>query len=689
MNIKYLTEREEKLGFIPIQRKETIKFLNGLDEIAIDSENSGLDPHLSVPLLISIGNAELQIVIDTTTIPISFLNEIENVEDKLFIGQNIKYDAKIFLVNGFEMKKVYCTQITEQTLRMGIRGGNGLEDIKQRRIGKAYEVSKDTRMEFVGQTKKMVFRPDHITYAAEDVADLIAIKEAQLKHTDKLGHKWFLETVEFPLTLYLAKTEIEGVSINKDKWEEIIESNKAKKQELTFAMDKEIKGLGNTFPGLRKPIYQRKRQIDEVVYLGLFGDDITKESKNLGNISYGSDKQIKQIFRDISAPIPKHDSGANKGKETTGKDALANYVVENPSTELKQFIYYFIDYQEIKKRLDSFGTKYLQKVNKVTGKLHTLYRQCGTATGRFASGGGRNDPDKVNSQQIPKEAKYRHCFGEEEGYNVLTIDLSGAELVILASLANDTYLKTILDDPHSPLATGCYNALIKYILNTFPESRWMEELTDLLRDKERAQQAIRDGYFTITKKTSKDLRDSFKAVIYGLSYGASNKKVAYTLKIPESYADTIVAALKRQIPAVFKFLDASSKFGVANGYIILSERSKNRRWFKEIIDAKRYGAQPDFNVKSAVERECKNSPIQGAQAAMMKEASVRIYEYIEANNIDAIPLFFVHDELVIKFKNDLQDFPEAIKKILCDTCNLYLDGLTMDAEYSVCETWDK
>ena len=200
--------------------------------------------------------------------------------------------------------------------------------------------------------------------------------------------------------------------------------------------------------------------------------------------------------------------------------------------------------------------------NPVTNKLHTIYRQCGTATGRFASGGGKYEKDKINSQQIPKEKEYRNCFCEEEGYNILTIDLSGAELVILASLSGDEYLKTILDDPHSPLATAAYNKVIQYILNTFPESRWMDELTELLRTEDRARQAIKDRSFTITKSTSKDLRDSFKAVIYGLSYGASEHKVAYTLKIPLDYAKLMVEALENTIPTTFDYLDRASKFGV-------------------------------------------------------------------------------------------------------------------------------
>jgi DNA polymerase I-like protein with 3'-5' exonuclease and polymerase domains len=684
LNIVYITNRKNTFGFDTGTMEDVVEYCSKLDEIPIDIEASGLDPYLSIPLLISIGDKNKQFVIDVTTI--TDFSKINQLNSKRFIGQNIKYDGKVLRNYGIKFNKVYDTLIAEQTIRKGVKGGNSLDKIKFRYLKKEYEVSKDIRNEFIGKNKQFSFRKDHIIYSAEDVLDLELIKEHQEKWLDRHKVKDWVYNVEFPLIIGLIETENEGITLNQDKWKEIINVNKAKKLELERAMDKELFKLGNfLYPNILQRFRFPERNKITVEQPDLFGSSTFTENKNVKNINYSSDKKIKEIFRATGQQVP---TNKDTGKDTTGADALKTFIVLYPETPLKEFLKYFIEFQTVDKNISSFGENFIKMINPVTKRLHTLYRQNGADTGRFQSGDTRNN--FINSQQIPKDKRYRECFCELEGYNILTIDLSGAELVILASLSGDKTLAKILDDPHSPLATASYNEIIKFILNNMPERRIKSELIELLGSEERASEAMDKGEFTITKKTAKDLRDPFKSVIYGLAYGASAQRVAEVLSVPLDYAELIIIALRREIPDVFLYLDKASNFGLANGFITLCDRANNRRWFKDVVDAQRYGYELDNRIIGSVKRASKNSPIQGTQACMVKESAVNIYNYIWDNDIDANILLYVHDELVIRYPENMEEFPEQIKKILCDTCNLFLEnGMTMDAEYDVKNTWTK
>lgn len=684
LNIVYITNRETALGFNEGTIQDVIDYCSKLENIPLDIEASSLDPYLAVPLLISIGDKHKQFVIDVTTV--EDFTRLEELTDKTFIGHNIKYDAKVLATHGIKFKHIYDSLIVEQTIRKGLKGGNRLDEVKLRYLKKEYEVNKAIRNEFIGATKNFEFNRNHIIYSAEDVVDLEDIVEHQAKWIEKHGLSDWLYKVEFPLCIGLVKTENEGLTLDTEKWEALTLENKKKKFVLEKEMDEDLAELANTYyPGLGKRFKFKPRQKEVIEQPDMFGGSTFKENKNVNNVNFSSEKQVKQIFHACGEPIPRN---KDTDKETTGADALKSHLIKVEGLLLEPFLRKLIDFQTINKNISSFGDNFIKMINPVTNRLHTLYRQAGADTGRFQSGDTKNN--FFNSQQIPKDKRYRECFARQEGYNILTIDLSGAELVILASLAEDDRLAGILEDPHSPLATVCYAAVLKHITEIYNGLSMRDELAKILGSEERAEEYIQSGKFIITKKNAKDLRDSFKAVIYGLAYGATAMRVAEVLAIPMDYAEIIVNTLRREIPKTFAYLDRNSMFGVQNGFITLCDRAKTRRWFKDVVDAKRYHFELDFKIINKIKRECKNSPIQGTQACMVKESAVKIYKYIEDNSIDANILMYIHDELVLRYPKDNESFPEDIRKILCDTCNLYLkNGMKMDAEYDIKETWTK
>jgi DNA polymerase-1 len=285
-------------------------------------------------------------------------------------------------------------------------------------------------------------------------------------------------------------------------------------------------------------------------------------------------------------------------------------------------------------------------ISKVTGLLHTTYKQCFTDTGRLSSGDSKTG--KVNIQQVPKLKKLRKCFKYLAGYKILTIDLAQAELVFLSSKAQDKKLMELnKGDIHSYLATKAWRKILG------------------------------DETYIVSQTENTDKRTEFKNVVYGAVYGAGVQKIAETMNISLAQAELVMQSLREELPDTFKYMDNASKFAVDNGYIEFSKRTHSRRWF------------PDRSRKfiGKVKRAAINAPLQGECADAIKEAMVEVSKHIKRNSIDAKLLLQAHDELVYAFKDD--DFPEVVKYIMTSTVNEYLEGVEMNATYHVEETWIK
>ncbi len=266
-------------------------------------------------------------------------------------------------------------------------------------------------------------------------------------------------------------------------------------------------------------------------------------------------------------------------------------------------------------------------------------------------------------------------------------------------------------DIHGYLATACYIELLKalrsYILSTKEgiKHHHILEVQKLLsgkKDNEKitydlAQKIltefVEEGVaITINKKEFGWVRDNFKSVVYGLIYGATAKRISEVLNLTKNQGEIVLRIMNRELPTTFKYLDGVAKTAVKDGYVILSERTKARRWFSDVLDSKANGIELSFGLKGNVEREAKNAPIQATNAFIIKEAIVRIEnEYIRPNNIDARLLMTVHDELVYKFPESmLEEFPAEISRILTNTAESYLmDGISMGNAMHVADTWYK
>lgn len=614
---------------------ELIDFMNNNEELCIDTETNSLDTLTAELYLVSIGNEERQYVIDATSIPIDFLN---NYSHMLWVGHNIKYDYCIFKMRGITLYNMYDTMIVEQRLGMGSGRRNALDVVIKRRLGIDLKMNKEeTRGSFT--SFKGIFNTNQIIYSGEDSEHLLKIKRIQKPLIEKFEMEFLIYGIELPLIKILADCELRGLVIDREKWIEIIKQKEQEERDLKKKLDEILK----------------QSQYSSTLFT-LFNKTIGKKSLGLWSqklsVNYNSSSQIKRIFTTFGESIPtgtrKNKEGEFEATETVGVKNIQLYLKQKPESSLKEFLEVFIKYKKVQKHLSSFGYNYLDMISTKTGRLHTIYKQCFTETGRLSCGDTAG-AGKPNLQQIPKLKKLRQCFGYLPGYKILTIDLTGAELVILGSKAQDFKLIELNEgDMHSYLATKAW------------------------------QKILNDETYVISQEQNKDKRTEFKNVNYGILYGAGVRKIAETLNISLEQAEKVDAVLRSEIPRTFDYMDTVSKQAVEDGFIVFNKRTNSRRWF---VDRSRKNL-------GRIKRAAINSPIQGSQADMIKEAMVELHKQLpELLTDDAQFLMQVHDELVFAFKDDA--FPEKVKSVLLDTSNKYLEGVKMKAGYIVENTWDK
>lgn len=669
--IYFVTGRDQpNVSFTPAKVNDVASFMMFRKEICLDIEANGLDPYLTTPLLVVIGDRYDQYVIDINGISGEAKKRIaELLETQKVIGHNLKYDYKVLKAQlGWEFRDVWDTMIAEQRLVMGASKEDGvsagLEATLKRRLKKELPQPKSTRNEFLAMDRKSLFDDRHVEYAAGDVGFLMDVVDEQKRLLEKFGQTWFVRDIEMKLVPILGDMELEGMVFDQEAWLKRLDIDHFRKLDLEQQMDAEIRKLSKDYPQVLGGRYTRKRKQCVVEQHSLFGKPVKYESENKGNINYGSSKQVLEIFNRLDI-VPPQD---NKGKPTLAADQVEQWLLDAPDTNpLYQFMTYFQEYQKMKKAVSSYGEDWIDNfVNPVTGKVHTEFRQCGTKTGRFACGSTSNG--KPNFQQMPRSDLYRNCFGTRHGYKIVGCDLGGAELVILAANSGDQKLfELVKGDMHYYLATQCWRAIWKH-----------------RGDDDKAET------FVVSKEENKDLRQLQKNVNYGLSYGATAMRIAETLGVSLEEGEIVEQTIKNELPDAFSYLDRKAEEGIRQGYIVLSERSKSRRWFPAITKANKAKTKVSRHEVSKVERLCKNAPIQGTQADMLKEAMVELDYYIRFHNVDAFMLLQIHDELQVAYREDQDWFPPEVARIMTEVANRYLtDGITMSADFDIGDRWKK
>ncbi|RPE67193.1 DNA polymerase I [Pacificibacter maritimus] len=337
------------------------------------------------------GQLPLDLVIDT-------LRPMLQDPSIMKIGQNMKYDAKIFARYDVTVAPYDDTMLLSYALHAGLHN-HGMDALSERYLNHTPIPTK----ELLGSGKSMITFDKveigkAVRYAAED-AD-ITLRLWQIfkpkLHAEQVTTVY--ETLERPLSPVLTQMERNGIKVDRD------------------VLSRMSNNFAQKMAGLEAEIQELAGQ----------------------EFNVGSPKQLGEILFD-KLELP----GGKKGK--TGAYATGVDILEDLAAEGHELPARVMDWRQLSKLKSTYTDALQTFINPDTGRVHTSYIQTGAVTGRMSS----SDP---NLQNIPVRSeegrKIRQAFVADSGKKLISLDYSQIELRILAHVAKIDSLKQAFKDGH-------------------------------------------------------------------------------------------------------------------------------------------------------------------------------------------------------------------------------------------------
>lgn len=429
------------------------------DEVQFDSETSGRNPHICKLLCVQFGNdaADMQIVVDTTTIDIRLYKEI--LETKLLITVNGKFDYQFLFNYGIVPTNNWDCMIVEQALHLGFDRKYfhcSLQAMCLRRLG--IEIDKSVRGEIIyrGLDEQV------IVYAAGDVTYLQKIKAQQVEEVNNCHCNNGIE-IENRFVTWNAYLEWCGIRLDINRW-------LRKMQENERIMNEALAELNKWMVRKAKENWVFKKFTDYDPE-DLFRDQFEEQCK----VNWQSPIQVVEICKLLGFNVKTEDKDTGESKES----AVAKLLKKQKGID-DEFLELYFNYTEKAKDCGTYGQSYLDAINPITGRIHTIFRQIGTDSGRMSCGGGQKDKDTdlakfkgikeckfVQLQNLPAEDVVdgiegftRHCFIPNEGNLMCSCDYAALESRLGADIYNE---QSMIDeylygsgDIHSLTAKACF-----------------------------------------------------------------------------------------------------------------------------------------------------------------------------------------------------------------------------------------
>lgn len=390
--------------------------------------------------MLQIGNAKIQYAIDTRDFTKEEIRSLlQSIVDNRYakvIGQNIKFDYKMLLSNyGIRLSNVHDTMVQEMLLHCGKRNyGYSLEKLAERYLKFKYAktnqldlfssndnvgvLNKSLRKSFKNQGSKP-FTYEQYLYGCTDIAFTYLVYERQLIEIIKWGLS-LCSWLENSFTLAMAEMEYNGMYIDQSMWVAQYERNVKQREDYKKQIFELIRKENLT------QFYDFQMSLTAVN-----PDDFQGEV----DLNLSSSHQVVELCKALGIPTKIKDKKKSREEETDiFKDSveerhLKKYKNKHPLVKL------YLQYKRYEKATTTYGLKFLNLVNPVTGRLHSNYKQI-LNTGRIAS---RNP----NLQNIPSEGKFpgfRVCFKPSEGKLFVVNDYSSQESRLLAEIADEDTL---------------------------------------------------------------------------------------------------------------------------------------------------------------------------------------------------------------------------------------------------------
>lgn len=435
--------------------------------------------------------------------------------------------------------------------------------------------------------------PEEKELAEHLVRKALALHVLEEKLENELKENQQLELyhdLEMPLAFILADMESQGVKVDRER----------------------LSGMG-------EELKSRLNDLEELIY-SLAGEAFNINSpKQLGVI----------LFEKLGLPAIKK----TKTGYSTSADVLEK--LEDDHEIIRQILLF----RQLGKLQSTYIEGLLKVINPKNKKVHTIYNQTLTQTGRLSS----TDP---NLQNIPirleEGRKIRQAFvPSEEGWVIFAADYSQIELRVLAHIAGDEKL-----------------------IEAFKEGMDIHTKTAM------------EVFHVDADEVTDHMRRHAKAVNFGIVYGISDYGLSQSLKITRKEAGQFINRYLESYPGVKEYMEEIVKEAKLKGYV--STLMHRRRYLPEITSR-------NFNLRSFAERTAMNTPIQGSAADIIKKAMLDMAERLKEEELQTQLLLQVHDELIFEAP---VDEVERLKVIVPDVMEHAIElQVPLKVDYAYGPTW--
>ncbi|GEL09088.1 DNA polymerase I [Salisediminibacterium halotolerans] len=427
----------------------------------------------------------------------------------------------------------------------------------------------------------------HIGRKAAAILDLKPDVETELEANHQLE---LFRGLEMPLSVILGQMERTGIAVNRTELEEMGERLSSKLAEL----EEQIHEKAGTAFNINSP-------------------------KQLGEV----------LFEKLQLPVIK--------KTKTGYSTSAD-ILEKLKDQ-HEIIPMILHYRQLGKLNSTYIEGLLKVIHPKTGKIHTIFNQSITQTGRLSS-------TEPNLQNIPvrleEGRKIRQAFiPDRENGSIFAADYSQIELRVLAHISGDENL-----------------------IEAFREGRDIHTKT------------AADVFDVNEDSVTTEMRRTAKAVNFGIVYGISDYGLSQNLGITRKEAQSFIETYFKSYPGVKKYMEDIVEQARENGYV--TTLLNRRRYLPEITSR-------NFNQRSFAERTAMNTPIQGSAADIIKKAMVEMATVLEREGFRSNMLVQVHDELIFDVPNEeIEAMKERVTDIMENAIKL---DVPLVAETAHGQTW--
>jgi len=389
-------------------------------------------------------------------------------------------------------------------------------------------------------------------YSCEDVFGALQLYREQLPHLEQAHLTNLLSEVEGPLIPVLAAMEREGVRVDADR----------------------LHALSVEF-GQRLDVYEQE------VYQAAGMEFNINSPKQLGEI----------LFETLQLP---------KGRKTKTGWSTDVKVLDSLS-QIHELPALILQYRNLAKLKSTYVDRLASLRNPQTGRVHTSFNQCGTATGRLSS-------SNPNLQNIPirteEGRRIRSSFIASEGCCLLAADYSQIDLRVLAHYSED-----------------------------------QELLTAFRTGQDIHRRTAAEIFFVAPELVTSDMRRVAKTINFGIVYGMSSFGLSSQLHVSRKEAQTFIDRYFAHFSGIKDFMEVIVRQAKQDGFV--TTLLGRRRPLADINSANR-------NQREFAERTAINTPIQGTAADIIKLAMLRVHQELLQRGLRSRMLLQIHDELVLE-----------------------------------------